>query len=284
MHWIRKCVTLLAALSFSADAQSLSDHPALKIVRKDGRDLQSIKFRGSNPNFKLGQCEGDCDKDGDCQGSLVCYQKDQGGSGIVPGCSGKDTSRNDFCIDPADLNIPPVGPPPPAPPSPGPPPTPGPSSTDQNFKLKLWWQEGYYWQEETFERKWCMRCRHGSCSLDDKVYIEECSEDGVQKFDFDQINGDEILIKLHGTNRCLERLYRDIYVKNCDQGNSLQRWWAKGGAFDEERFEISQLSATNLCVTQPHHPKPDEEVYLETCSQARDAQTSFWERCYSNSC
>ena len=38
-----------------------------------------------NRQSKLGQCEGDCDKNADCQQGLVCYQRDQ--HSPVPGCS-----------------------------------------------------------------------------------------------------------------------------------------------------------------------------------------------------
>jgi len=129
-----------------------------------------------------------------------------------------------------------------------------------------------------------MRCRGGSCGLGDKLYVEECDDAGVQRFDFQYVNSDEILIKLHGTNHCLERFERDIFVRNCDSRVSLQLWWAKVGGFGEGRFEISQKTAANLCVTQRHHPKADEEVELEPCTQARRGDTSFWVRCYTETC
>merc|ERR1719295_2260616 len=50
----------------------------------------------------LDECEGDCDGDGDCIGDLVCYNRDNDGTGNIPlGCSGEAhaTSR-DYCYDP----------------------------------------------------------------------------------------------------------------------------------------------------------------------------------------
>lgn len=67
----------------------------------------------SNPN--LGRCEGDCDRDSDCAGDLVCFERD--GNDAVPGCSGgsSDGSKTDYCIrkrddisNPIDPNDPPV--------------------------------------------------------------------------------------------------------------------------------------------------------------------------------
>jgi hypothetical protein len=33
-----------------------------------------------------------------------------------------------------------------------------PVSSDFRFKLRLYWQPGYFWQEDTSERYWCMEC------------------------------------------------------------------------------------------------------------------------------
>ena len=181
----------------------------------------------------------------------------------------------------ADLNTPqPPGP------SPTPPPAspPSPASGPSNFKLKIYWQEGYFWQEESFERKWCMRCLGGVCGVGDQIFIEACDDNGVQRFDFEYVSSDEVLIKLSGTNRCLQRSNRNIFVRNCSSTTSLQKWWAKVGQFNGDRFEISQKSAPDMCVTQPHHPKSGEKVYLEPCSQPRESDTSFWERCTTASC
>ena len=49
-------------------------------------------------NFPLGLCEGDCDKDDDCQDGLVCFQRDEFED--VPGCIGgrENDSRTDYCV------------------------------------------------------------------------------------------------------------------------------------------------------------------------------------------
>ena len=49
--------------------------------------------------FPLQECEGDCDVDSDCSGTLICYQR-SAGDDTVPGCSGRPTGENDYCIKP----------------------------------------------------------------------------------------------------------------------------------------------------------------------------------------
>ena len=60
---------------------------------------------------RCGQCEGDCDRDDDCQGNLVCFQR--AGDEAVAGCRGTPRSGWDYCHDPNGSVLPP--PPPPAP-------------------------------------------------------------------------------------------------------------------------------------------------------------------------
>jgi len=47
--------------------------------------------------FPLGECQGDCDGDDDCQGSLICFLRDTTES--VPGCSGEGSLGTDYCFD-----------------------------------------------------------------------------------------------------------------------------------------------------------------------------------------
>ena len=45
--------------------------------------------------FPLGFCEGDCDRDSQCQPGLKCFQRT--GTQAVPGCSGEGLSGKDYC-------------------------------------------------------------------------------------------------------------------------------------------------------------------------------------------
>jgi hypothetical protein len=70
------------------------------------RDLQTTaKIVGDNGSpssaFPLGECEGDCDNDSDCESGLVCVQR-SAGSALPSGCTGLSTSyTTDFCAKPS---------------------------------------------------------------------------------------------------------------------------------------------------------------------------------------
>eukprot|EP00577_Skeletonema_sp_RCC1716_P017274 CAMPEP_0113424116 /NCGR_PEP_ID=MMETSP0013_2-20120614/29410_1 /TAXON_ID=2843 ORGANISM="Skeletonema costatum, Strain 1716" /NCGR_SAMPLE_ID=MMETSP0013_2 /ASSEMBLY_ACC=CAM_ASM_000158 /LENGTH=289 /DNA_ID=CAMNT_0000312081 /DNA_START=101 /DNA_END=970 /DNA_ORIENTATION=+ /assembly_acc=CAM_ASM_000158 len=57
-----------------------------------------IKFVANPPRSPLGECEGDCDNDGQCADGLSCYQRERNEE--VPGCTGggSEGSLTDYCI------------------------------------------------------------------------------------------------------------------------------------------------------------------------------------------
>lgn len=39
------------------------------------------------------------------------------------------------------------------------------------FRLKLYWRDGYYWQESSKETFWCMSCKRGSCKKNEVMRL-----------------------------------------------------------------------------------------------------------------
>ena len=201
---------------------------------------------------------------------MICLQR--GNNDPIYGCSGSDSSRTDYCVrDPkgggggGGGGSSPVS-----------------SPTSNYFRLRLYWEKGYFWQETREETFWCMQCRHPPCRNGNKLYITYCGRNN-QYFTFEDIpgsNNNEYLISLVGPNDlCLQREDNlDIYMRPCNSNNNAQRWIPQGGTFDSHRFEITPKGASNLCITQRHHPKDDEEVEIEPCNTARKSDTSFWEK------
>lgn len=211
----------------------------------------------------LGRCEGDCGSDDDCIGTMVCYKRD-GTLTLVPGCFGIGGEGKDFCIDPID----------------------NPSNFNKDtFRLKMFWREGYKWQEETFERKWCMRCDGDSCNQGDLIRIFECNDNNseFQLININQ-NGDEAQIAIAGSNLCLEADANDFngelhnaIVQDCDDSEINQKFNAGDGNFLADRFELQPVQLTG-CLTNRHHPKAGEEIFTELCATARHENTTFWNR------
>ena len=62
----------------------------------------SLKKVGNNWDpasaFPLGECEGDCDRNSDCKGGMICFQRT--GTESVPGCLGGETDSKgtDYCV------------------------------------------------------------------------------------------------------------------------------------------------------------------------------------------
>ena len=78
----------------------LRHHLTKKTEHDDGRSL--LDFKGVDPSYDLGRCQGDCDNDHHCAGDLVCYQRGMNQGADVPGCTGADNSRTDYCVDLCD--------------------------------------------------------------------------------------------------------------------------------------------------------------------------------------
>ena len=212
---------------------------------------------GSDPPsavMPLKECEGDCDQDSDCASGLICLQRDPGEA--VPGCTGRLNDPHDYCVRVTPTSAP-----------------------KSHFKLKMYWQQGYVWQEQTFERKWCIHCRNGYCKAGINLYVSACYSVN-QYFDFVNVTTthDINMIRVSGSHLCLQRFDFDVLLEKCNSTNIQQHWISNTGAFSSYRFELTPLTLDTYCLTQDHHPKEDELLFLEPCAQASYDTTSYWVR------
>ena len=250
---------LVILLSLGFFEKSIADNQLRIVTRstpdeqknQNDRSLATLKIVGNNggDGFPLGNCEGDCDNDNECSGSLKCFQRS--GSEDVPGCSGDRSSYKgvDFCYNGSgggggggggDGG--------------------GGGSGNGGFRLKLYWQRGYYWQEGG--------CRSGA-SLD----IHNCDRGGTR---FEFVGSGRIQIKVRGTNLCMALVGRNaIELRNCDSGDDRQRFTAGAGDFNGRRFEFNPV-VNGGCVSNSHHPKDGEVIYRQTCQRSRVSTTSYW--------
>jgi len=224
----------------------------------------TLTFAGNDGSpasaFPLGRCEADCDENSDCFGGMVCYKRDSSLTS-VPGCFGDLGNEDDYCIDPQD----------------------NPSNIHKDtFRLKLFWQEGYLWQEEERERRWCMDCSEDECDDGENLKVRECGGSNT-KFQLINEADNAAQIYIPKDDKCLEASAdeKNLKVEDCDDSESAQRFWAgPDGSFNGDRFELIPKSISSLdeCMTQRHHPKDGEVIYREKCETARNDRTSFWSR------
>lgn len=228
----------------------------------------SLVTKGDNGSpssaFPLGKCQGDCDRDSDCAGNLVCFQRS--GTQSVPGCSGSGKRGTDYCVEPGSTGGGVNG-----------------GDSGSGFELKMYWEEGYFWQEETFERKWCMRCDSSrpECAAGRGIYITDCART-TSKFELKSTGGGVYSIKLADSNLCLQGSRsggssRFITAENCDSGDRRQQWNLTKGS-ENSRFQIRPVTSPGDCVTQSHHPREGEVLSLADCRipEAPGDDTSYW--------
>ena len=146
-------------------------------------------------------------------------------------------------------------------------------SSDLRFNLKIHWKEGYCWQEEWRERKWCLECDGDVCSENDKLEVQECKNVDRQEFNWISTRGGGRL-KVSKKNLCFERVSTDKYrLKPC---SSSSKQILQG--FRENRpFELHPRDDDDKCFTQEHHPKAGEEIFTTWCKTPRKSHTNEWE-------
>ena len=239
--------------------------PQTEMVTKDDWDCST-----PHPNFPLGACQGECDKDCHCEGDLICYQRGWRSVGeTVPGCMGTPMSRADFCVDPRavdatrmslydfdnkDFSS-------------------EYSGTSSATRLRLFWHEVYYWQETREETFWCMQCE-GPCEDGRKIKINECDEENERQLFFAE--GETIRPQgapdLCMTETGFNKESEPIQLSPCS-GAANQNFW---GYREQGTFQLRPRTGMSYCLTQKHHPKPHEAVFPRTCTTVVENDTSLW--------
>lgn len=152
------------------------------------------------------------------------------------------------------------------------------------FNFKLYWQQGYCWQQEWRERQWCLECPGTTCSEDEFLWINECNQyDALQRFEWVQLGTDgytgqnQGLLKVASQNLCVEQTEANVFrLKTCNEYEINQKLI---GFHMTQHFQIGPAHVNHLsdCLTQDHHPKPYEELISQPCYVASKHRTSFWE-------
>ena len=146
-------------------------------------------------------------------------------------------------------------------------------SDDEFFRLRIYWEKGYKWQNTTDDMSWCMECE--SCDSGDSIYTEWCS-DKTKRQQWTEI--DDTIRPKRNESLCLTTTghseTKPIRLYECEENNPLQQF--KGITKEGGKFELKQPIFPDRCVTVLHHPKSYERIYPELCSTARYDTASNW--------
>ena len=165
----------------------------------------------------------------------------------------------------------------------------GNSNPGGSSALKLYWELGYFWQEETIEREWCIAC-DGGCSEGNKLRTTPCNSTSLPPAQM-IINQDIIIpanvpvdlvqIEVAGTGLCMEAVPENdvIFLSSCRNFiQSRNQWFYGYNETHVDRFEIRPFVENDQCVTQLHHPKDGEEIIIQICEKSRIDNTTYWEK------
>jgi len=178
-----------------------------------------------------------------------------------------------------------------------------PISRSWDFKIRLQWQEDYFWQEERDERWWCMECvkceeygrgdwwEHGcesygngnnrNCQDGDSIWIRDCRDRG-NRFNVLQIaESESFMLRLDNTGLCIERRNKHLMFRTCNENEIDQQFvpWSDWSKFELRPLEMKEWTEREAdCASQLHHPKAKEVVGLRNCRLSRIYETRHWER------
>jgi hypothetical protein len=266
-----------------------SGSPQGQLQRAAQQGYPSLDVLGNNGSpasvYPLGLCQGDCDDDDDCEGDLVCFQRSAGGGG-VPGCQGSDSKGLDYCVNPQAPN--------------------GDTQDDYNQDdgsgnnvnpttsyidpagdslFKMHWEPNYFWQEEEAERRWCIQCNGNDPGS--WARIVDCDSGDATRLLFErQSSSNDFRIRVSGGDLCLRLPVSNMDYSNferCDDSDEQLWRGSSGNAFGSGPFQISPATQPGNCLTQTHHPKRHERLWVATCEYAEDNDTSLWGRYEINS-
>lgn len=152
-------------------------------------------------------------------------------------------------------------------------------SPDYAFKVRLQWQQSYFWQEEKVERWWCLECvscqSYGgvrkTTNFSSRDVARTVSLINLLSFCFLQGDGWEHGCRSHGTgNEGACRPGDSIWIRDCrgDRGNRFNVLENRQSGF------MLRIASTDLCVTRERR----RWLKLDQCDRNRmDQQFVPWE-------
>ena len=144
------------------------------------------------------------------------------------------------------------------------------------FRLRLYWQHGYKWQESSHETFWCMET--SNAELHDSVRIDVCntykSEQRWVKIGMTFRPNDDMNLCMTTTGTTESY---PIRLYECEDGNIEQQFTSSSSYIQKNvKFQMISKRYPNKCISQLHHPKRNELVYPQDCEVSFGDTTSYW--------
>ena len=155
-------------------------------------------------------------------------------------------------------------------------------SKENGFRLKMYWEDGYYWQERTDERWWCMSCQEdGKCESGSKMELRNCKKKSDLDATFIATSHGTLghQFRITNTNLCLTKMGRGRAIKLKKCWNPRRKHFPLQlfkGFKQDEKFDLRPSGYLDRCLSNHHHPKAKEIVYAETCVKAHRPDTGYW--------
>jgi len=130
------------------------------------------------------------------------------------------------------------------------------------------------WQEEDFERKWCLEC-DGDCETGKLLEIQTCDGSSKQRFVYEEVPGS-------GGGRLKPQDRRDLcWTRDGVRVHTLEPCDLNCkqiilGIQYEGKFEMHPNGRPLDCLEQHHHPRAGEVIRAKDCIESRDDDTSYW--------
>jgi len=144
------------------------------------------------------------------------------------------------------------------------------TSSGRSFQLKLYWQQGFNWQNHPKEKAWCLECKD-ECKDGKRLYVRECNTSNrKQKFVFK--NNKFSPSGAQGLCAHFNDVKSELRLGGCGAISSNFQ------TFTEKKFSNNKFryNVKSRCLTQHHHPRDHEKVRLGPCTKAARDNTVFW--------
>ena len=123
--------------------------------------------------------------------------------------------------------------------------------------------------ESRREKRYCAQCKR-SCRNGDSLWVRKCNRRSSRQY---FVKVDNTLRPNNNQRVCVTRTEdRKIHLYKC-VGSTRQEW---NGIDFGRNFELTAGQSNEKCLSQHHHPKEREVLYMEKCKLARRYDTSYW--------